>query len=185
MSEGVVNKQELRKILANKRDLIENRAEKSKIIQNILCKLDFYENSKNVMVYSSIKSEVSTDLLIDRLFLENKRVIFPKCAENFELLPVEAASRAELSKKSYGILEPKASVSFPKEKIDIVIIPAIAYDTKKNRLGYGAGYYDRFLADFKGVKVGFCFKEMLTSEKIPVNKFDIKVDIIITDYGIY
>ena len=186
MSEGFVkNKKELRKELINLRNSVENRTEKSENIQNILCEQDFYKSSKNVMIYSGINSEVSTDLLIDKIFSDNKTAVFPKCKENFRMSAIEVKSKNDLEKKAYGILEPISDKAFSKDKIDLIIVPAIAYDTDRNRLGYGAGYYDRFLADFKGVKVGLCFRELLIFKKLPISKYDIKVDIIITDDGIY
>ena len=181
----MIDKNELRKKLIILRDSIENRDEKSNIIQSILCKQDFYKSARTVMIYSAIKSEVSTDLLIDKLFFDNKNLIFPKCSKNRTLLPIEIKARDALEKKTYGILEPISDKVFPKENIDLVILPAVAYDLKKNRLGYGGGYYDRFLVGFEGLKIGLCFKEILQKNKLPTGEFDIKVDIIITDDGIY
>ena len=138
MSEGlIIDKKILRKELILKRDSIEKRLLKSEKIQNELFLQACYKNAKNIMVYSSIKSEVSTDLIIDKLFSDEKTLIFPKCMENFELYPIETEARSALEKMTYGIMEPTGNTPFPKEKIDLVIVPAVAYDAAKNRLGYG------------------------------------------------
>ena len=186
MSEGIIMyKKQLRKELVNKRNLIENKEEKSKIIADIFLGQEFYTKAQNIMVYSAINSEVSTDIIIKKLFLDKKTVIFPKCAENFRILSVEIDSENDLERGAYGILEPLKNEEFPKENIDLVIIPALSYDNHKNRLGYGAGYYDRFLSEFTGLKIGLCFSELFDKLRLPADEFDIKVDIIITDDGIY
>jgi 5-formyltetrahydrofolate cyclo-ligase len=67
---------------------------------------------------------------------------------------------------------------------DVLIIPGLLFDKRLNRLGRGAGYYDRYLADFKGLKIGVCFDEQITDE-VQVDENDIKVDLLITNKEIY
>ena len=67
-----------------------------------------------------------------------------------------------------------------KGKIDLIIVPGVGFDQNNNRLGYGKGFYDHFLKNKNIFKIGICFKEQLLDE-IPVNEYDIKMDLIITN----
>ena len=89
-------------------------------------------------------------------------------------------SQGELKDGMYGIKEPVSDVPCDKKSIDLAIIPALAFDTKGFRLGYGKGYYDRFLADTDINTIGICHKELLVP-KLPHDEFDISVDKVITD----
>ena len=81
----------------------------------------------------------------------------------------------------YGIKEPKSTCEkYIAKENDLVIVPCLSADKQKNRIGYGQGYYDRFLKDFNGVSVSPCYDEML-SDEIPTDNFDMKINIIVTD----
>ena len=87
----------------------------------------------------------------------------------------------DLSPGAYGILEPSAgepTMSF--EPASLCIVPALSYDEKGNRLGFGKGYYDRFLSGFKGIKTGICY-ELSLCETLPADDHDIRVDNIVTE----
>ncbi|MCX7658787.1 MAG: 5-formyltetrahydrofolate cyclo-ligase, partial [Oscillospiraceae bacterium] len=91
---------------------------------------------------------------------------------------------AELAKGCYGILEPVKELArrVPPENLDMVIVPGVAFDLKKNRIGYGGGYYDRFLKKmrFNCLKVGIAFEFQIVPE-IPASENDVPVDIIVTE----
>ena len=91
-------------------------------------------------------------------------------------------------KSRFGVQEPfdeTENIIFP-EKIDLVIVPGLCFDKSKNRLGYGGGFYDRFLIKTKAVKIAICFDEQIIENgSLPVNKYDIKTDVIITDKRIF
>ena len=89
-----------------------------------------------------------------------------------------------MEKGSFGILEPSQNGKIFTQKIDLMIVPGISFDKERNRLGYGKGYYDRFLACNKTFKIGVCFEET-RCESLTCDKHDIKMDLVITDKKIY
>lgn len=98
----------------------------------------------------------------------------------------ESVSR--FSKSSLGVEEPDgdSGEEVSKDQINLMIIPGVAFDSSGNRLGRGKGYYDRFLKDYKGVKVGVCAKSRFLDFPLPVDpEFDVKVDFILTEDFIY
>ena len=173
------SKAELRKELILKRDGITRQHAAEKEFTEKFTKTDFYKNAKNIMIYSTIRSEIGTNMLMEQMFRDKKTVILPKVEkESFSISPIKINSRQELKSGNYGILEPVSKELFPKRDIDLVLTPGLAFDKSNNRLGYGAGYYDRFFADFDGLKIGVCYEEMLLS-KIPSDEYDIKMDFVI------
>ena len=91
------------------------------------------------------------------------------------------SSLNDLKTGKFGILEPNENNKiFENFERSICIIPALAVDKDLNRLGYGGGYYDRFLKNYNGIKCVVCYKENLI-DKLPFNKFDIKVDLLVMD----
>lgn len=85
----------------------------------------------------------------------------------------------------FGILEPKADgIEVPKNEIDLIIVPGVAFDKDKNRMGRGRGFYDRLLSTLNAPKVGICFGFQLIPQ-VPVEPFDKKMDYVITEDTIY
>ena len=150
----MLNKKELRNKYLDIRKNIKNKAELSdKIIANLLNSALL---NKNLMIgcYASLPNEVNTWKL-----LENKsyKLCFPRIQED-TLEFYEVNSSKDFIKGKLNIYEPNISCKLiAKEKIDIMLIPCIAADLKGNRIGYGKGYYDRYLKDYKGLKVALCF----------------------------
>lgn len=137
-----------------------------------------FNKANTVFCYVSAGSEVSTITLIGEL-LKTKRVTVPYCTDKEgNMIAVEINSTGGLKEGLFGIAEPINPIEFPKEKIDFVIVPGIAFDKDGYRLGYGKGYYDRFLSDINPYKLGICKKELFV-EKLPHDEFDIKMDEVI------
>ncbi len=136
------------------------------------------KEAKVVFCYVSMGNEIGTKKLIEEL-LKKKTVVVPYCAsKEGNMICVKISSLDELSEGMYGILEPKNPIKFDKMKIDVSILPALAFDEEGYRIGYGKGYYDRFLEDLNSFKVGLCYKE-LYFPKIPHEKSDVKADLVI------
>ncbi len=134
-----------------------------------------FKNAKVIFCYVSAHGEVGTHNLIEEL-LKEKDVVVPYCTDKCgNMIAVKINSPADLAEGSFGILEPKNPVEFPKEKIDFAIVPGIAFDKEGFRLGYGKGYYDRFLCDISPYKLGVCKKEFLV-DSLPHDEYDIKMD---------
>lgn len=159
----------------------EERAAKSREICRKFLSLAEYSSARTVMIYMSFRSEVETADIARRILADGKRLIVPKCdAETKQILPCEIKSLGELRAGAYGISEPAEARLCGKAEIDIAAVPALAFDGDNFRLGYGGGYYDRFLKDFTGLSAGLCFSECMT-DKLPRGEFDVRTDMVLTD----
>ena len=146
------------------------------ITNNLLNVVKKY-NADTILLYYPHKKEVNTIPIIEKLIKLKKTVLLPK-VEKDNILPIIISNISNLKVGFAGIKEPEG-FTFPKEKIDIVVVPAIAYDKRGYRLGYGKGFYDRFLKDFQNLKIGLAY-DFQVVDKLPNDTFDIPVDIIIT-----
>lgn len=180
----MVDKKELRRRLIEKRNNIPQRLrqEKSlKITENILGH-SALKKANTVFVYVSFGSEADTLLLIKELFRLGKRVGVPLCNSTDHTMTVyEIKDLSQLKEGHYGIPEPdKGLKEIPKEEIDLIIVPGVAFDKEGYRMGYGGGYYDRFLTDFNGYTIGIAFSECIEDE-LPKGEFDRKVNEVIKE----
>ena len=143
-----------------------------------------------MLAYASGSLEVSTDRIIDKALEHNKVVACPVSnAADSSMSFLEIKSRGELVPGAYNILEPPEA----NNKIDlanadgktlaICLVPCLAYDSYGYRIGYGKGYYDRFLSNFGGTKIGLCYSDFKI-ERLPRGKYDIKLDVMITEKGV-
>jgi len=193
MTDEILQKQkkEIRKKIIALRDSlsIDDIELKSNAISEKLWDIIAKLSLKNIMFYISFGSEIQTQKSIYRALDNNYNVIVPICLfpDNLtkrELLPsLLLDPNSELSKNFYGILEPKPEFirPFSPENIDLVIVPGVAFDEKCYRIGYGAGYYDRFLPKCKNAtKIALAY-EIQIIENIHPNTWDIPVDCIITE----
>lgn len=172
-------KTELRKKLLAKREIYPHWQEDSnKIINNFLQKIHL-SNFTTIMLYYPHKREVDTIPLIKKLIQEKKTVILPKVSGQ-DIKPIIIKDLDNLIVGYAGIKEP-VGIQIDTQDIDIIVIPAVAYDKEGYRIGYGKGYYDRFLPKLRKdtLKVGFCYDFQLL-EKLPHEPHDIQVDLIIT-----
>lgn len=157
------------------------RFKKDRKIATQLENLPLFQEAKIILFYVSKKPEVDTHRLIKK-YLKKKKIIVPTVDPSSNTLRLfELEKWSELKKGAFSILEikkPKEPIPFP--EIDLIIIPGLAFDLKGNRLGYGKGYYDLLLLNFKGPKIALVY-ELQLFEKIPSEKYDIPVDFIITE----
>ncbi|TYQ12939.1 UNVERIFIED_CONTAM: 5-formyltetrahydrofolate cyclo-ligase [Acetivibrio alkalicellulosi] len=178
-----------KKILSLRNDLSgEHVLKNSEVITNSLVELKEFKQSKNIMAYMNFRNEVSTFFLLKSCFEMGKKVILPaintvsgkKKIVTYEVKDMEQ----QLKKGTYGILEPVNDMDFRVDirEINMIIVPGVAFDTNRNRIGYGAGYYDVFLRELKEgcYKVGIAF-ELQICYHIPVEKHDVPLDIIVTE----
>jgi len=174
----MTDKNSLRSFFKDKRAKITDKREKSIRITEKIIETDTYKSSKTLMLFFPKADEVDTLFLIKKAITDKKTVVFPitdKKTNN--LIPV--IFKGGFKKGAFGIYEPIGDI-IDKNKIDAVIIPALSADSHNYRLGYGGGYYDRFLKDFNGFKITVLFSELLT-DRLPRDEFDIKTDLVITD----
>ncbi|SHK49916.1 5-formyltetrahydrofolate cyclo-ligase [Tepidibacter formicigenes] len=160
--------------------------EKSKKVFDNLMKLDEIKNSNTIMAYLDFNKEVKTDIIINHLISLGKKIIVPiSIVEERKLLLSEIKDiEKEVKIGTYGIREPKEEYIRPvnNNEIDIVIVPAVAYDINGYRLGYGGGYYDRFLETLRkdAKTIGIAF-ELQIFDSIPKEEHDAKLNYIITE----
>lgn len=161
---------------------------KSLLITDKLIGLEKFSLSRLVMTYMSFNNEVETGGLIKRLIETGKRIAVPLTVrgdwKSRHILPCEIKDmETGLAPGTYGILEPTEPLHVvdPKE-IDLVIVPGVAFDLKRNRIGFGAGYYDRFLSTLpvECIKIGLAF-DLQVVDEIPAGEFDIPLNMIITE----
>ena len=173
-----MNKQILRNKYKEIRKIIKNKEEFDKRIVNKIVSLEEYKQSNLVLTYVSLKEEVDTIKLIRYSFKNGKRVAVPKC-EGDDILFYYISDIEDLEKGNFGILEPKTNQKVTNFNDSICIVPGIAFDKQNNRIGYGRGFYDRFLENYNGIKIGLTYSECIC-DKIDGDKNDIKMDKIIT-----
>ena len=134
-----------------------------------------------VMTYVSIGSEADTARLINLLLERGQRVCVPVvCGKELELSYISGLDG--LVRTSLGVLEPPAEIHerCDKAEVDAVIVPALAFDKSLFRIGYGGGFYDRFLSGISAVKIGICYDFCVVEDFFP-ESHDVKVDYIITN----
>lgn len=171
----------LKESMLEKRDSMPNDeiAEKSAQIKSRLFGLEQYKKSKTIMFFVSFGSEISTHGMIKEA-LRNKSVIVPKVAHH-EIEPSVIIGFDNLVPGKFGILEPIETMNIANKNIDIVLVPGIVFDKEGHRIGYGYGFYDKFLAKVpKAVKIGLCFDFQFV-DKIPRETHDVSVDFIVTE----
>ena len=170
-------KKEVRKELLYLRDNLEDRYNKSMIIKNKILDLDIYKNSKVIGLYYSMKSEVDTKELIKDSLSLGKKVLLPRIINKNKMIFIEINNDTEYDKSPFGVMEP---IGEEYKDIDLIICPGVAFDKENNRLGYGRGYYDKYLAKHDIYKIGICYHEQLI-DKLDIEEHDIKMNSVITD----
>lgn len=185
-----MNKKLLRKEILTKRSLLtqENIQEYSNKIQNTLYEMDEYKDAKRIMCFVSNGSEVDTHPLIEKAILDGKSIVVPiTVSKTKELLVSDLFNLSELEVGFYNIEIPKEEFLrlVDPRTIDLVLVPGVALARDGYRVGYGGGYYDRFLAklDSSIPKIALGF-DLQIVDQVPKEHFDIPVDLILTENGI-
>lgn len=148
---------------------------------------ELYENCSSLFLYSATGSEVGLGGIFRKALSDGKKVAFPVCTDrdgNMEFYFV--SDEAQLKSGMYGIKEPVKEACTPAESDgnSVCLVPGLSFDLNGGRLGYGKGYYDRYLEKFQGVSVGVCFESCI-SENLILDEHDKKVNYLITDKKIY
>lgn len=161
-------------------------AAKSRVIAEKLAALDNFASADCIMLYYPFDNEVYLDALIQDALSAGKTVLLPRCQ------PIDRTMEAcritnittDLISSAYGVMEPAPPIpaSEELELIDVCVVPGVAFDRHGNRLGRGAGYYDRFLARLgpRTLKIAVAFSQQII-KSVPHTDHDIKMDMIITE----
>ena len=159
----------------------EKRVEYTNQISIQLFQLSEWKRAKVIGITIAIPPEVSTLHIIEQAWREGKKVVIPKCnPENKTMQFKEITSFEQLESVYSGLLEPvEATLKANAEEIDLLIVPGLAFTKDGYRLGFGGGYYDRFLSSYKGTTIALAYECQLI-DKLPLELHDIPVQQVVT-----
>lgn len=178
-------KENLREFYLNRRKrLMKNEVHRKSLeIIRSLTETAEFQNASTIHCYVSIddQKEVETKKLIEMILKTEKRVVVPKIAENNQLNHKQIHSLNELKVNKWGVAEPENGNDFDIGLLELIIVPMVAGDRDRNRLGYGKGYYDRFLERVKAVKIGLLYDIQIHPETLVTESHDVSLDLLITE----
>lgn len=155
----------------------------SRTAQLQLLNLEEYRQAHSVALYYPAHRETDTLMIAETALSEGKKLFFPVvCGLEMELHQVEDLD--ELKPGRFGIHEPCRRENWSRSGLpDMIVIPGVLFDLNGHRIGYGKGYYDRFLGQHDGTchLVGLCHDFQLTEDPIPADRHDIRMEVIVTD----
>lgn len=174
-----MKKEDIRRSIRARKSLLTSRekADAAAHVFDMLEKTAAFMLADTVLMYHSLPDELSTHEFIDK-WHGSKRFFLPRVnGVNLDILPYH---RSRLHLGAFHIEEPDGDELASIDDIDMVVVPAVAYDPRGNRVGRGKGYYDRMLGDCKATKVGVAYDFQLVDE-IDAEPHDVGVDIVITE----
>ena len=181
-------KRELRARLRAERDARdpEERAATDRRIQAAITALPEWGRSRLLLTYLAMGSEVETRAIIQAAWEAGKLVARPRVIGPHQMTWYQVDDLDGLEKSKFGVLEPPAQRRAEVNPKDagthaLAIVPGLAFDRRGYRLGYGGGFYDSFLAAFAGTSVGICRESTLVDKLTVVEKYDVPVDVVITE----
>lgn len=181
-------KRQFRQEMLRKRRAIseQNRRNWDRQIFDWFCSWSVYRNSETVMFYAAMTDEVQTEELITDALTRGKKVFVPMLGEKYgEMTAVEIGKLNDLVTGKFGLKMPKPGYEKSVESctLDLVVVPAVAFDRRGNRMGMGAGYYDRFIPQTDcRVLLGIAWECQIV-DRILCEEHDIPVDYLLTEQG--
>lgn len=174
------DKPRLRNLLLEKRDGMSHdfMTIASKQIQKNLKKIEAFRNAERIACYYSIGSEVKTLDIIQQLISEGRTVALPRVVDE-ELVFCAVKNFEELQKGEFGIMEPRKNCPIV-DDFDIILVPAVAMTRTGQRLGYGRGYYDRFLSKHEIPAISLEYSKLVV-RNIPKSEGDIPIQWVVTE----
>ena len=176
-----MNKSEIRKKLLKirKQNIYKNLEINFKYLLNILKKNKVI--GKTIGGYYPYNTEIDATKILEKFEKQNYQISLPKIKKNYEMDFYDWSSKEPLTINKYGIPEPTSNkIIYP----NIFLVPLVAFDKSLNRIGYGGGFYDRYLKKLKKrkkiIKIGLAYSFQKVRE-VPTNKHDIKLDFIVTE----
>lgn len=186
-----MDKKELRKHLLTERQNLsrEQRTPLDAAILKRVTELPEVQAADTILLYLDFRGEVESDGMIEYCLAEGKTPLAPVTfKEERKMIPVRITSLSDLREGAYGIREPLhlPELEVDIEQIDLVILPGVGFDRKGGRLGYGGGYYDRFLPKLRPQvpKIAVAY-EMQVVESVPMEPHDTLLDALVTEKGVW
>ena len=171
----MIDKAALRGRMRMVRDMVDDHLMRSVQLWARVAELEAYTRAGSVMAFVSFGGEPDTDPLFARLAVDGKRLLLPR-VEPSGIVAAEGDSPLVASK--FGVQEPTGP-PIDVGEIDLIIVPGLAFTAAGDRLGYGMGYYDRFLPTVTAPSVGVCFEEQLVDE-MPLTERDVRVGTVVS-----
>lgn len=181
------DKNGIRKAILRERNLLLEREilDKSVKIQKKLMRTSIFLDAKTVGIYSNIGSEVGTNLIKENVLISSKKLAYPRVVGDsiqFFLIEKNDLGKMDIEKNRFNIPEPPYNGNNIIDFFDLLIVPGIAFDSKGYRIGYGRGYYDRYLSKRNFLKsIGLGYELQVLDFTIPRTAHDQKLDMIITE----
>ena len=179
-----IKKDKIRKEILAKRNILSDKDINKKsdsIIKNLA---SYIENVQNIMIFMDMKTEVKITKLLELYPKKNffiSKIINSKNRE----MKINKYNKNELILHKFGYYESSSNDFYDEEILDVVIVPALAFDSKKNRIGFGGGYYDTFLEKVrqknnKALFIGVCYDFQII-DNIPTEKHDVTLDFVVSE----
>lgn len=188
IEQAFLNKKDARKFFLAQRSTLTKEQIKvySAQLSKLLCMSEEFKNADTVLFYYPTRNEPELFEAMTVATAAGKNIAFPiSVTDTLTLDFRKVSSPDDLICGAYSISEPRTDAEKATfSKNSLCVVPALAFDKKGFRLGYGKGYYDRFLSSFPGVSVGLCFDGFL-SDSLPTDDNDIAVNILITNTGVF
>ena len=186
ISSSEVKREIRRKMLALRRALSDDEAvKKAESLTSWILTLPEYKKAKRIMAFLAMKGESNLDGLIARALSDGKEVYVPVCLPERQMEAGRLLDMDHFVRGPLGLRDlPKGYETVSPEKLDLVLVPGVACDRKGNRLGMGAGYYDRYLVHVPFEKRIAALWDFQVAEAIPSEPFDERMAKIVTDKGI-
>lgn len=179
----------IRKEMLSKRNSMakDEVKEKSKKITDTLKKIPVYKTSKTIMIYLNFGNEIDSSEIIKDCIDSGKTVVLPYCNHTDKsITPTKIKSMdidLTINKMGYGQPSEDSLDPVDNSEIDLIILPGLAFDRKGFRVGFGAGYYDRFLGkmNYEATTIGLAYDYQIVDSFIKMESYDIPVDYVLTE----
>ena len=179
-----IKKDKIRKEILAKRNILSDKDINKKsdlIIKNLA---SYIENVQNIMIFMDMKTEVKITKLLE-LYPKKNFFISKITNSNNREMKINKYKENELVLHKFGYYESSSNDFYDEEILDVVIVPALAFDSKKNRIGFGGGYYDTFLekvrkSNNKALFIGVCYDFQII-DNIPTEKHDVTLDFVVSE----
>lgn len=157
------------------------------LLHEHVLQLPAWKQAKTIALTMSRGKEIPTMPLIEKAWEEGKTVCIPTCfPKTKEMVFYEYTPETKMTSSYFGLLEPDPleSTAVHKEAIDLIIVPGVCFDQHGYRIGYGGGYYDRYLADYHGTTLALCLSVQQV-DHLPAEPHDIPVSIMVSEKGAF
>ena len=183
------NRKELRKSKIQARNSLfpEERERLSAVISERIAASEVFQRAKTVLIYRATKGEVRLDALEKADEAAGKRLVYPLCISDSEMISLLPEDENAWKPGYFGIMEPvrERSVEIPPEEIDLVICPYTVFDENCGRMGMGAGFYDRYLEKCVNAHIAAVAFEVQKADLVPMEPWDKPMEMVFTEAGTY